>query len=134
MSQNLDATKWECNGHTFELDMQDVDTVEKYEDAFATLSKEELALPKEGKNSTRVRAYCKMFRNLMDNLFGEGANIEIFGEKDNSRAVTEIYDKFLEFIVKQQTEFSNLQNKIQSKYSPNRAQRRAELKVKDGKS
>ena len=138
MSQNdttyiipADATVWHINGHEFILDIQDADTAERYEEAFARMGEEEKSLPKDGKHSAWLRAYCGMFRNLFDRIFGDGAAVKILGEKDNTRVVTETYETFLNFIAAQQEPLVELQNRVVNRFSPNRAQRRAMAKGKN---
>ncbi len=133
MSQNItpirneseDLTHWNYNGTTLTLDVQDVDTIERYEEAFAALSVEEKAIPKDGKKSVQIRAYCRMFRNLFNALFGEGTDVKMFGEKDNAREMTECYESFLQFVANQHAVLAEAQSRIVTRFSPNRAQRRA---------
>lgn len=121
-------TKWEINGLTFELDLEDADTAERYENAFDQMAAEEKKMPKDGKLSEQIRAYCKLFENLYDNLFGEGAGKAILTDKANTRICNEVYDSFLAFVAKQKNESMAFQNSMVNKYSPNRAQRRAAVK------
>lgn len=121
-------TKWEINGKSYELDLQDAETAERYEEVFDQLGKEEKSLPKDGKPSVRIRAYWQLFVNLFDRLFGKGSGVAIVGEKANVRVCNEVYDDFLNFVTKQKQESLDYQNSIVNKYSPNRAQRRAAAK------
>lgn len=121
-------TKWEINGKIYELDLEDADTAERYESAFEMMEQEEKQLPKDGKTSEIIRAYCKLFENLYDRLFGDGCGKEIIGEKANTRTCNEVYDDFLRFVSFQKQESLAFQNSLVSKYSPNRAQRRAAAK------
>ena len=66
---------WEINGLNLELDLENADCMERYENAFEEMKKEENEVPKDGKASMRIRAYCRLFRNLYDNIFGEGTII-----------------------------------------------------------
>lgn len=121
-------TKWEINGLTYELDLEDADTAERYESAFDLMEKEEKQMPKDGKNSEKIRAYCKLFENLYDRIFGKGSGKAILGEKANTRICNEVYDAFLNFVATQKSESLAFQNSMVNKYSPNRAQRRAAAK------
>lgn len=123
-------TMWEINGLSYELDLQDAETAERYEDAFDKMADEEKNLSKAGKLSERIRAYCDLFTNLYDRLFGEGSGKAILGDKANIRTCNEIYDDFLAFVAKQRDETLAFQNNMVNKYSPNRAQRRAAAKQK----
>lgn len=133
MSQNenpMDCTKWHIKGIELELDMQDVATVERYEAAFARMGETEKNLPKDGKASERLRAFCRMFRNLYDDIFGPGTSDKIFGDNDNARVATEVYEQFLEFVSGQRNPVDEIQNRIADRFSPNRAQRRAQARGK----
>lgn len=121
-------TKWEINGLTFELDLEDAETAELYETAFDLMEKEEKQMDKAGKMSEKIRAYCKLFENLYDRLFGEGSGKAILGDKPNTRICNEVYDNFLSFVATQKEQTLAFQNSMVSKYSPNRAQRRASAK------
>lgn len=121
-------TKWEINGKTYELDLEDAETAERYESAFEMMDKEEKQMPKDGKPSERIRSYCKLFENLYDRIFGDGSGKAILGDKANTRICNEVYDDFLRFVSFQKQESLAFQNSLVSKYSPNRAQRRAAAK------
>ena len=123
-----DNTVWTINGHSFVLDMQDAETAERYESAFAQMEKAEKALPKDGKYSENIRAYCGIFRKLFCALFGEGADVKIMGEKDNTRTAIEAYENLLEFVSGQTATLVETQNRVITRFSPNRAQRRAQGK------
>lgn len=121
---------WSINGFAFELDMSDVAVQERYEKAFETLGKTEKNLPKTGPNSSRTLAYCNMFRALYDDIFGEGTSQKIFGDVNNARVMTETYEQFLEFVQNQGEQLHQTKNRVLDRFSPNRAQRRAQAKGK----
>lgn len=130
MSQNKtqqDYTVWKINGIELKLDIHDVDTMEHYEDAFNKMGEAEKSLPVTGRASARVRAYCQIFRNLFDDIFGEGTSQKIFGDVNNSTTMLEVYEDFLKFIANQQKQTDEINNRIMQ-FSPNRAQRRAQAK------
>lgn len=118
---------WKINDYEFELDLYDADTADRYEQAFEKMAVKEKALPKDGKLSEYTRAYCNMFKELYDDLFGKGAGEKILGDKANIRICNEIYLKFLDFVSEQKsviTEYKNNLNERAARYSPNRAIRR----------
>lgn len=121
-------TTWEINGHSFVLDLEDAETAERYENAFDKMAEAEKLLPKDGKMSVRIRAYCDLFKSLYDDIFGPGSGEKILGNKDNTRICNEVYDHFLAFVVKQRDSSAATTTALVSKYSPNRAQRRAAAK------
>lgn len=125
IQKNNGAPVWHINGFDFELDMQDADTLDRYEAAFVKMSENEKKLPKDGKASDRVRAYCNLFRMLYDDIFGAGSAEKILGTSNNARVVNEVYEQFLEFVNSQRSVIADTQNRLLERFSPNRAQRRA---------
>lgn len=126
MSQNESSivTVWNYGGCALELDMTDVEMVERYENVFKRVEEAQKALPKEGTHSEILRAYCRMLREVFDGLFGPGTSQQLFGKRNNARVMTEAYEDFLAFVNKQANGLGELQNRITARYSPNRAQRR----------
>lgn len=122
-SENL--TQWDYNGIILTIDMHDVDDSKRYEDAFEKMGEKEKRLKKEGKNSEILLEFCNLFRELFDDLFGEGTSQKMFGNKNNVKTILEAYDQFLEFIKGQGNAVSSIRESIVGRYSPNRAQRRA---------
>lgn len=122
MSQKI----WEINGLSLELDLEDADCMERYENAFDEMKKEENEAPKDGKASARIRAYCRLFRDLYDRIFGEGTSEKIFRDiPDNTDLYDEIYFKFLDFVTAQKNAAMEAKAEKMTKYRPNRQQRRS---------
>ena len=123
---------WEINGLSLELDLNDADTSERYEKAFEAMQSSESRLPKDGKLSERIRAYCKLFRELFDTLFGAGTSEKIFADvPDNTDRYDDIYFNFLDFVSAQRNEILQQKAERFAKYKPvNRQQRRAAAKKK----
>lgn len=121
MSQ--DYIIWLINDKAYELDLQDADTADKYEAAFKRMGEDEKSMPKDGTASDKIRAYHKIFVNLYDFLFGEGAGTAILGESANTRICNEVYDSFLSFVSKQKSQSLEFRNSITSRFSAERAQR-----------
>lgn len=128
MSQKV----WEVNGLSLELDLDDADVMERYEKAFDIMSADEKALPKDGKGSEQIRAYCQMFRTLYDNIFGEGTSEKIFKDvPTNASVYDDIYFSFLDTVGK--IKMATIQSRAErlAKYRPaNRQQKRAAAKKK----
>lgn len=125
MSQKI----WQINGKSFELDLTDADTVERYENAFEDMEAAEKLIPKDGKASARIRACCGLFKKLFDTIFSEGASDQIFeGVPTSISAYEEIYYSFLDFArVQFEAETKHRAARL-TKYTPNRQQRRAKKK------
>ncbi|MPM97946.1 hypothetical protein SDC9_145127 [bioreactor metagenome] len=89
----------------------------------------EKSISKDGKASEYIKAYHKMFVDLYDNILGEGCGLKILGEKGNTRICNEVYESFLEFVAMQKDDTMLYKNNILQRFSPNRAQRRANAKT-----
>lgn len=120
---------WEINGISLELDIEDADVMERLENAFETMKNDESAVPKDGKASVRIRAYCAMFRNLFSNIFGSEETEKIFkGVPTNSSAYDDVYISFLEFINTQKDDIARAKSEKLERYRPNRQQKRAAVR------
>ena len=109
--------------------------MERYENAFDRMGEDEKAIPKDGKASARIRAYCAMFRKLYDNIFGAGTSDKIFAGQPTSTDVYDaVYEQFLAFVRGQLVGASERRAQMLQKYRPNREQRRAEAAKKPRKT
>lgn len=129
MSQKMEpgTARWEVNGVSLPIDLEDADVMERYENAFAQMADAEKSVPKDGKASVRIRAYCQMYRDLYDRIFGEGTSEKIFAGQPVSLAVYEdVYDSFLTCVREQTVHAAERRAERISKYRPaNREQKRA---------
>lgn len=116
-------TIWEYNGHQFELDLQDVETIERYEDAFAKMADREKSLQKHVKKSEEMRDICVLLYGIFDEIFGEGTSTMMFGEKLNSGKAADAYISFLAFARAQMDFADEQQQTIKQRYSVDRAKR-----------
>lgn len=124
---------WDINGVSLVLDLEDADVLERYENAFDSMAEEELKIPKDGKASARIRAYCEMYRHLYDRIFGDGTAEKIFeGQPMSAEVYDGAYESFLDFVRTQMIENARQRSERISRYRPNRAQKRAAKK--NGKS
>lgn len=135
MSQNNNPKVWEINGISLPLDLEDVEVMERYEKAFDTMADAEKTIRIDGRASGRIRAYCMLYRNLFDNLFGAGTADKIFAGKPMSAAMhEEAYASLLDFVKAQTAAATERRNTLLKKYQPNRAQKRAaEKKIRKTK-
>ena len=68
-----------------------------------------------------IRTQCNAIFDLFNNLFGEGTDKKIFGEKVNLVTCLKALDDFVSEMRKRNKEIESISNK----YSPNRVARRA---------
>lgn len=120
----MNNTVFEINGKSYELDIADVETMERYDAAFEAMKKRGEAITDLDSPVAIMRAYCENFVKLYDDLFGEGAGKEILGDKLNTTKCDETYAEFLDFVRTQKEESINRRASIIA-YTPNRRQRRA---------
>lgn len=108
-------------GLELDFDIYDADQAEAYEAALSRVV-EESAREVPGETlSGGIRRQCGVVFDFFDELFGEGAHKELFGDKTN---LTVCLDTFKEF-----TDLVNAQSgalaERMKEYAPNRAVRRA---------
>lgn len=102
-----------------DLDIYDVEVAEKYEKVLENINKPQKV---EGlKTSAVIRKQCEAIFNVFNELFGEGTDKKVFGDRVNIKICLEAFASLIDQIDSQKKELDN----IVSKYSPNRAQRRA---------
>ena len=115
---------WTWNNVELEVDMEDVEFLERYEAAFEKMGETEKTLQKTGNHSEIVKGYCRMFYELFDDLFGDGTGEQLFCGKMNSRICEECYDSFLTECQKGILAAAERRNNRMNKFRPNRQQRR----------
>lgn len=113
-----DLTIWHIHGLELPLDIEEADTVEKYEAALAQLE-QDVPEDKSAGAVAYIRAYCKAFRTFYDTLFGEGTAEQIFaGIPDHARRYTAVYGEFLTFVAKQAAQSQAESMQLKKKYLP----------------
>lgn len=118
-------TKWTYNGNTFEFDVGDAEDASHFEDVMLHFGDAEKSLKKDGGISDQIIAYDKLFRDMFDEMFGEGAGDAILGERRSMNNCDDAYESFLEFISAQSAGFAERRAALLTKYNGNRAQRRS---------
>lgn len=94
-------TSWEWNGHTYVLDLDDVEDYERYVAACDGLGKEGEQSKAEGRDAASLRQYCDAFYRFFDGLLGEGAAAELFDGKRKGRLCEAAYLNLMDFCGKQ---------------------------------
>lgn len=103
-----------------DLDIYDVEVAEKYEKAIEKVK--EQCNDVEGKSlSETIKLQCNSIFNLFNNMFGEGTDKRIFGNKVNLLICIKAFEELVLQVNDQKKEL----DKISNKYSPNRAARRS---------
>ena len=127
MSQEKN-TIWSINGLELEMDLDDAETLEKYEKAFTEMDNQEKEFPKDGKTSEIVRRYCDVYYRLFENLFGKDDADKIVQKKYHMGQWEEVYASFLKFASLQMNAINARRNAI-IQPTKNRATRRSKQKA-----
>jgi hypothetical protein len=102
-----------------DIDVLDLEVAEKWEKALEQV--EDIAKTIEGmKVSESIRTQCNAIFDVFNTLFGEGTDKKVFGDKVNLLTCLKAFEELVTQINSQSTEVE----KMASKYSPNRANRR----------
>lgn len=124
------------NGTELELDLFDLDTMEKVE----TGIKEIFTVPKNVENLSTYEQYksqCDMVYDFIDEVFGDGTADEVLGKKVNYRVCLHALTEIIEQIYKQRTfmeaeieKSTNIIKEFSNEETPklNRSQRRSKRK------
>jgi hypothetical protein len=110
-----------------ELDIFDADTSEKYEKVIDKVLKESQEV-KGLKLSVVIRKQCNSVFDCFNELFGKGTDKKIFGEKVNLLTCLKAFDELKDGISNQIEQSEKELDTISSKYTSNRAKRRANTK------
>lgn len=101
-----------------DIDILDADQSEKFENAIEKVQKIEKI--ESSKNSEAIRLVCNAIFDCFNDIFGEGTDKKVFGNKVNLMVCVEAFEQLIETVKKS----NERAEKFFSKYSPNRVQRR----------
>lgn len=109
------------NGVKFEIDFTDADFIEKIENGSKRVFEEaeELKKSKELSLAEGIRQECKILKNFLDYVLGDGTSEKLFKGKDS---LNQCLEAFEDIINAKQNAMNNFQTKI-NKYSPDRLNR-----------
>ena len=109
------------NDVELELDLMDGDTAEKYENAIDKLNSKAQEKHEKETLSQSIKRQCNLVFDFFNEVFGEGTDKKLFGNKTNLRECTEAFKQVIDYTEEQHKELE----KDLLKYSPNRATRRS---------
>lgn len=102
-----------------DIDILDLEVAEKWEDVLERV--EGVAKSIEGvKISETIRIQCNAVFEVFNTLFGEGTDRKVFGDRVNLMMCLKAFEELVTQVNSQSAEVE----KMASKYSPNRVQRR----------
>ena len=121
------TTTWTYNGKIFELDLDSLDGLTRY-DAAIKAQNAQLAELRTGVSGAReVLIYCDAVTALIDTLFGEDTTDYLLEGSARPSDYDALYESFQDFVHEQTAAAAERRKKILNKYKPqpNREQRRA---------
>ena len=108
------------NGKTIDVDFTDADLIEKIEEGSKKVYEETNKIKNEKYQLAEgIRQECKILKDFLDYVFGEGTSKEVFGDKDSLHLCM----KAFEDIINEKEKQIKTINDLVSKYSPDRVQR-----------
>lgn len=120
-------SKFEYNGFSWDIDMMDIGTVERYEVGMNAVSEKMAALKTgEKKGYEILREELKTVDEFFDFFLGDGTAQRIFSDSSNLRPRMEAFEKVSHLADELQTEVMEFRKKTAP--DMNRAQRRAVAK------
>lgn len=110
------------NGIEFDIDCTDADFIEKYQTKYNEVKKdiEDLENKKDEISAVEgIRQECKIIKDFLDYVLGEGASEKIFKGKDSLKQCVTAFEDIINGVEEQHQEMQN----IFDKYSPERFNR-----------
>lgn len=101
--------EYTIKGVKLNIDMEDMDFMQKYEDAHEKAEKDIESLKNAKTGAEVIKAKCMFTRNLFDRIFGEGTAEKMFGNTWNARETEEAHIELLEICTEQQTKANERQ-------------------------
>lgn len=112
----------QIRGVEVEFDFLDADNIEKFEnEAEKVKEKADKYKKQEMKYSEAIRTECKIIKDFFDAVFGAGMSEKMFGKKDNLNDCIKAFEDVTNAKIEQQKVLES----TFARYTPNRAQRRA---------
>lgn len=126
-SPKASLTTWTYQGQTYELDMNDLGTLARYDEAVTAMKSAFEECPVGATDARHLIAYCEGIRRMLDTLFGEGTADELLGDSQRPTDYDDVYESLTDFVHAQTAATAERRAKLLSKYKPqpNREQRRA---------
>ena len=109
------------NGVEFDIDFTDADILERIENGSKEIYQkaEELKGNKDLSPAEGIRQECKILKDFLDYVLGDGTSEKLFKGKDSLNQCLSAYE---DIINARKTQYDEIQAKV-SKYSPDRLKR-----------
>ena len=89
---------WKINGSRFEFDFDDLECMDRYNDACSEMKRRSEEAPKFENRQEFIRYYCDSFFSFYDAIFGKGAANQIFNGRYNMGLCDQVHDEFLGWV------------------------------------
>lgn len=110
----------EINGTKIDIDFTDAEVIEKIEQGAKKVYEEAAKIKKEKFTPAEgIRQECKLMKDFLDYVLGEGTSKKIFGEKDSLKDCLKAFE---DVINQKEEQYNSILNKI-NLYSPERVNR-----------
>lgn len=107
-----------------DLDIFDADVAEKCQQVFSKVAEESNKIEKSEDTAAQIiRKECALIFECFNELFGEGTDKKVFGDKTNILVCMKVFEELIEKVSEQKKEL----DKVTLKYSSNRAKRRGKV-------
>ena len=110
------------NGIEFDIDFTDADLIEKIDIKSKEVYKEAEELEKKKKDispAEGIRQECKIVKDFLDYVFGDGTSEKLFGNKNSLMECLKVYED----IIKERDRQLNNFKEVVDRYSPDRLKR-----------
>lgn len=108
------------NGVNRDIDFTDADLLEKIEEGSKKVYDETEKIRNVNlKLAEGIRQECKILKDFIDYVFGEGTSKEWFGEKDSLHLILQAFTD----VINERDKQIKVIDELASKYSPERVQR-----------
>ncbi len=94
---------WKVNGKEYCLDLQDLDDTKRYTRACDAMIERERNFDHNASREDQINAYCQMYYEFFDILFGSSAAEQIFNGRKNARLCDETLVDFLNYVEETKT-------------------------------
>lgn len=109
---------WKYNDVELEISLSNVKFQKRYEAALKAMEKKEAEIQKAVTLTDVSEAYCMMFFNFFDTIFGAGTSDKLFNGEMDTFACNECYSSFIDACKQNITEINKRQVVIAKKYKP----------------
>ena len=106
-----------------DIDLFDYESAEKWENAYEKLLKSINNIPENARLSESIKAQCTAVFELFNDIFGDGTDKKIFGEKTNLKECLSAVEELKNAESRYSEENSQELKSLIAKYSPERAER-----------